>query len=50
MSSVLKGSEFPVRAGMQARLSRVMEMEAQRPNTWDCVTLKLVKTDFCSAS
>lgn len=49
-SSVLKGSEFPVRAGMQARLSRVMEMEAQRPNTWDCVTLKLVKTDFCSAS
>lgn len=49
-SSVLKGSEFPVRAGMQAKLSRVMEMEAQRPNTWDCVTVKLVKMDFCSAS
>lgn len=45
--SVLRGSEFPVRAGMQAELSGVMKMEAQRPKIWDCVTLKLMKTDFC---
>lgn len=36
--SVLRGSEFPVGAGMQAELSGVMEMEAQRPKIWDCVT------------
>lgn len=36
--AVPRGSEFPVGAGMQAELSGVMEMEAQRPKIWDCVT------------